>query len=199
MRGRRSLVTRRAKLEHKGCVITGASNPGASMPQTSTMQGDAVVLDARDRRFMLLALALARRAEGEGEVPVGAVLTRDDEVLGEGWNRPVGSNDPTAHAEIVAIRAAATHLRNYRLPGTTLYVTLEPCVMCAGAIVQARIARVVFGAHDPRAGAAGSVLNVLEHPILNHRAVLTAGVEAEACAMLLTDFFKARRGAVRTP
>lgn len=157
------------------------------------------MLDARDRRFMLLALALARRAEGEGEVPVGAVLTRDDEVLSEGWNRPVGSDDPTAHAEIVAIRAASAQLRNYRLPGTTLYVTLEPCAMCAGAIVQARIARVVFGAHDPRTGAAGSVLNVLDHPILNHRAVLTAGVEAEACAMLLTDFFKARRGAVRTP
>lgn len=157
------------------------------------------MLDARDRRFMLLALALARRAEDEGEVPVGALVTQDDNILGDGWNRPVGSNDPTAHAEIVAIRAASTQLRNYRLPGTTLYVTLEPCAMCAGAIVQARIARVVFGAHDPRAGAAGSVLNVLDHPILNHRAALTAGVEAEACAMLLTDFFKARRGAVRTP
>ena len=153
----------------------------------------------RDVRFMQLALALARRAEREGEVPVGALVTQDDNILGDGWNRPVGSNDPTAHAEIVAIRAASAQLRNYRLPGTTLYVTLEPCAMCAGAIVQARIARVVFGAHDPRTGAAGSVLNVLDHPILNHRAALTAGVEAEACAMLLTDFFKARRGAVRTP
>ena len=154
---------------------------------------------ARDVRFMQLALTLARRAEREGEVPVGALVTQDDNILGDGWNRPVGSNDPTAHAEIVAIRAASAQLRNYRLPGTTLYVTLEPCAMCAGAIVQARIARVVFGAHDPRTGAAGSVLNVLDHPILNHRAALTAGVEAEACAMLLTDFFKARRGAVRTP
>ena len=153
----------------------------------------------RDVRFMQLALALARRAEREGEVPVGALVTQDDNILGDGWNRPVGSNDPTAHAEIVAIRAASAQLRNYRLPGTTLYVTLEPCAMCAGAIVQARIARVVFGAHDPRTGAAGSVLNVLDHPILNHRAALTAGGEAEACAMLLTDFFKARRGAVRTP
>ncbi len=168
------------------------------MPQTPDNAGHVAVLDARDQRFMLLALALARRAACEGEVPVGAVLTRDDEVLGEGWNRPLGSDDPTAHAEIVAIRAAATHLRNYRLPGTTLYVTLEPCAMCAGAIIQARIARVVFGAHDPRTGAAGSVLNVLDHPILNHRAVLTAGVEAEACAMLLVDFFRARRAASRT-
>lgn len=148
---------------------------------------------------MQLALALARRAETAGEVPVGALVTRDDEVLGEGWNRPVDSHDPTAHAEIVAIRAAATKLANYRMPGTTLYVTLEPCAMCAGAVVQARIARVVFGAHDPRAGAAGSVLNLLCHPVLNHRAALTAGVEAEACAMLLVDFFKARRGAARTP
>ncbi len=152
----------------------------------------------RDQRFMQLALTLARRAESAGEVPVGALVTLDDEVLGEGWNRPVGSADPTAHAEIVAIRAAASRLCNYRMPGTTLYVTLEPCAMCAGAIVQARIARVVFGARDPRTGAAGSVLNVLEHPVLNHRAVLTAGVEAEACAMLLVDFFKARRAAARS-
>jgi len=158
---------------------------------------DADALQARDQRYMQLALALARRAACEGEVPVGAVVTQGDEVLGEGWNRPVSTDDPTAHAEIVAIRAAATRLRNYRMPGTTLYVTLEPCAMCAGAIVQARIARVVFGARDPRTGAAGSVLNVLEHPILNHRAALTAGVEAEACAMLLVEFFKARRGASR--
>jgi tRNA(adenine34) deaminase len=152
----------------------------------------------RDQRFMQLALTLARRAESAGEVPVGALVTLEDEVLGEGWNRPVGSADPTAHAEIVAIRAAASRLCNYRMPGTTLYVTLEPCAMCAGAIVQARIARVVFGARDPRTGAAGSVLNVLEHPVLNHRAVLTAGVEAEACAMLLVNFFKARRTAARS-
>ena len=153
---------------------------------------------ARDQRFMQVALALARRAECEGEVPVGALVTQGDEVLGEGWNRPVSSDDPTAHAEIVAIRAAASRLRNYRMPGTTLYVTLEPCAMCAGAIVQARIARVVFGARDPRTGAAGSVMNLLEHPILNHRAVVSGGVEAEACGMLLVDFFKARRAAARS-
>lgn len=169
------------------------------MPESSDPAANVDAQQVRDRHFMQLALALARRAESAGEVPVGAVVTHDDEVLGEGWNRPVGSDDPTAHAEIVAIRAAAAKLGNYRLPGTALYVTLEPCAMCAGAIVQARIARVVFGAHDPRAGAAGSVLNLLCHPVLNHRAALTAGVEAEACAMLLVDFFKARRGATRTP
>ena len=148
---------------------------------------------------MGIALALARRAEAEGEVPVGALVVRDDEVLGEGWNRPVASDDPTAHAEVVALRAAATRVANYRLPGATLYVTLEPCPMCAGAIVHARIARVVYGARDPRAGAAGSVMNVLEHPELNHRAEVMGGVEAEAAAMLLTDFFRARRATGRRP
>ena len=169
------------------------------MPEQFNTSSAAHAQGARDRHFMLLALSLAHRAQACGEVPVGAVLTRDDEVLGEGWNHPVSSADPTAHAEIVAIRAAAARLHNYRLPGTTLYVTLEPCAMCAGAIVQARVARVVFGAHDPRTGAAGSVLNVLDHPILNHRAALTAGVEAEACAMLLVGFFKARRATPRKP
>ena len=167
------------------------------MPEQSTIPLDADVQGARDRFFMLRALTLARRAESAGEVPVGAVLTCDGEMLGEGWNCPVSSMDPTAHAEILALRAAATRRHNYRLPGTTLYVTLEPCAMCAGAIVQARVARVVFGAHDPRTGAAGSVLNVLDHPILNHRAALTTGVEAEACAMLLVEFFKSRRAAAR--
>ena len=169
------------------------------MPGQSIIALDADAQAVRDRHFMQLALTLARRAETDGEVPVGAVLICNDEVLGEGWNRPVSSADPTAHAEILALRAAATRLHNYRLPGTTLYVTLEPCAMCAGAIVQARVARVVFGAYDPRAGAAGSVLNVLDHPILNHRAALTAGVEAEACAMLLVDFFKGRRAASCKP
>lgn len=148
---------------------------------------------------MGLALALARRAEAAGEVPVGALLVMGEEVLGEGWNQPVASHDPTAHAEVVALRAAALRVTNYRLPGSTLYVTLEPCPMCAGAIVHARVARVVYGARDPRAGAAGSVLNVLEHPVLNHRAIVLGGVEAETSAMLLTDFFRARRGAARRP
>lgn len=153
---------------------------------------------SRDHHWMRHALALARAAEAAGEVPVGAVITRDDEILGEGWNQPVASHDPTAHAEIVALRAAARRLGNYRMPGTTLYATLEPCAMCAGAIVQARVERVVYGAPDPRAGAAGSVLNVLDHPTLNHRATIVAGVEGEACGQLLVDFFRARRAAVRS-
>lgn len=150
-------------------------------------------VDERDRLWMRHALALAARAEAAGEVPIGAVVVSGDRMLGEGWNCPRSRRDPTAHAEIIAIRAAAGTLDNYRMPGTTLYATLEPCAMCAGAIVQARIARVVFGAHDPRAGAAGSVLNVLGHAQLNHRAEIVAGVEAAACARLLVDFFRARR------
>jgi len=142
---------------------------------------------------MAQALALARRAEQAGEVPVGALLVRDETVLAEGWNRPILSTDPTAHAEIVAMREAAVRLSNYRLPDTTLYVTLEPCAMCAGAIVHARIARVVFGAADPKTGAAGSVLNLLEHPQLNHQVVVVGGVLAEDCGNLLQAFFRTRR------
>ena len=144
---------------------------------------------------MQLALTLAARARAAGEVPVGALLVADGNVVGRGWNRPIGLNDPTAHAEILALREASARLRNYRLPGTTLYVTLEPCAMCAGAIVHARVARVVFGAYDKRAGAAGSVLDVLVNPELNHRPALVGGVEAERCAELLKRFFASRRGA----
>ena len=147
----------------------------------------------RDHAWMRHAIELAERAQAAGEVPVGALVVRAEEILGEGWNQPLGRHDPTAHAEIVALRAAAQRAANYRLPGTTLYATLEPCAMCAGAIVQARVERVVFGAHDPRAGAVGSVMNLLEHSTLNHRAVVVAGVEAAACAQLLVDFFRARR------
>lgn len=148
-----------------------------------------------DTRFMLRALELARHAEEAGEVPVGALVVQDGEVIGEGWNRPIVSNDPTAHAEIVALRAAAAHVQNYRLPGTTLYVTLEPCVMCAGAIVHARVARVVFGAPDPKNGAGGSVFNLLQAmPPLNHRADVVGGVLAGPCAQVLKDFFQPRRG-----
>jgi len=150
-------------------------------------------VSARDVMWMQRALALARAAEAAGEVPVGALVILDDAVLGEGANRSVAAHDPTAHAEILALRAAAATLGNYRLPGTTLYVTLEPCAMCAGALVQARVARVVYGACDPRSGAAGSVLNVLDHPALNHRTRITRGVESAACAELLTAFFQARR------
>ena len=142
---------------------------------------------------MRRALDLARHAEQAGEVPVGALVVLNDEVIGEGWNQPIVSHDPTAHAEIVALRAAAAHIKNYRLADTTLYVTLEPCTMCAGAIVQARIVRVVYGAADPKAGAAGSVFNLLESASLNHRAQVTGGVLAEDCRQGLKAFFQARR------
>jgi tRNA(adenine34) deaminase len=146
-----------------------------------------------DERFMRRALDLARHAEQAGEVPVGALVVLNDEVIGEGWNQPIVSHDPTAHAEIVALRAAATRMKNYRLTDTTLYVTLEPCAMCAGAIVQARVARVVYGAADPKAGAAGSVFNLLDSSALNHRAQITRGVLAEECGTMLRKFFEARR------
>jgi tRNA(adenine34) deaminase len=139
------------------------------------------------------ALDMARRAAAAGEVPVGAVLVMDGEVIGEGWNQPVATHDPTAHAEIVALRAAADRLANYRLIGSTLYVTLEPCVMCAGAILHARVARVVFGAYDPRAGASGSVFDVLETDRLNHRVDVVGGVRAAECRAVLTAFFEERR------
>jgi tRNA(adenine34) deaminase len=148
---------------------------------------------ATDQHWMARAIELALAAEAEGEVPVGAVLVAGEVALGEGYNRPIGACDPTAHAEIVALRAAASRLANYRLPGSTLYVTLEPCAMCAGAIVQARVERVVFGARDPRAGAAGSVFQVFGEARLNHRPQVTEGVMAERCGSLLTDFFRRRR------
>jgi len=146
-----------------------------------------------DLRYMERAFALAEAAERQGEVPVGAIIVRDGEVLGEGWNRPIGEADPTAHAEVVALRAAASKLGNYRLTGATLYVTLEPCAMCSGAIIHARLARVVFGAFDPRTGAAGSVLEVLNTTRLNHRVDITCGVLQAATAAQLQQFFRAKR------
>jgi tRNA(adenine34) deaminase len=146
-----------------------------------------------DVRWMRRALRLARRAARSGEVPVGAIVVREDKLLGAAANAPIGRHDPSAHAEVLALRRAAAHCGNYRLPGTTLYVTLEPCIMCVGAIVQARVERVVFGASDSRAGAVQTVFQVLDHPALNHRAAWTGGVEAEACAALLQEFFRARR------
>ena len=139
------------------------------------------------------AFALAEAAGRQGEVPVGALIVREGEVLGEGWNRPIGEADPTAHAEVVALRAAASKLGNYRLTGATLYVTLEPCAMCSGAIIHARLARVVFGAYDPRTGAAGSVLEVLNTTRLNHRVEIAGGVLQAANAAQLQQFFRARR------
>lgn len=146
-----------------------------------------------DENWMRKALDLARTAAEHDEVPVGAVLVYEGTVVGEGWNRPIESQDPTAHAEIVALRAAGIKARNYRLPGATLYVTLEPCAMCVGAVVHARIARLVFGAFDPKTGAAGSVFDLLQAPQHNHRVAVTAGVLAEPCGALLTNFFRARR------
>jgi tRNA(adenine34) deaminase len=143
--------------------------------------------------WMQHALALARRAEALGEVPVGAVVVRDGVVLGEGWNRPITDHDPTAHAEIVALRAAAQAAGNYRLPGSTLYVTLEPCLMCTGAMVHARVERLVFGAYDAKRGAAGSQFDAFTAPGLNHRVEVTGGVLAEECAALLQAFFRQRR------
>jgi tRNA(adenine34) deaminase len=139
------------------------------------------------------ALGLARKAEQEGEVPVGAVLIQEDEIIGEGWNQPVTRNDPTAHAEIMALRAAGRQQQNYRLPDTTLYVTLEPCQMCAGAIVHARVKRLVFGAYDPKTGAAGTVVNAFEGEHLNHKVEVEGGICKDMCSKSLSDFFKKRR------
>ena len=139
------------------------------------------------------ALELARRAQAEGEVPVGAVVVLDEKVIGEGWNRPVSASDPTAHAEIQAMRAAASTRKNYRLVGATLYVTLEPCAMCVGAMFHARIRRVVFGAADPKTGAAGSTVDLFEEKRLNHHALVQGGVLAAECGALLSGFFASRR------
>ena len=147
----------------------------------------------RDVDFMRRALELAQRAALDAEVPVGALLVRGDDVIGEGWNRPIMSQDPTAHAEVVALRAAAQRLQNYRLERTTLYVTLEPCAMCVGAVLNARVSRVVFGAWDPKAGACGSVIDLPREPKLTHRVDVFGGVCSDESAALLRDFFESRR------
>ena len=146
-----------------------------------------------DSDFMRRALELAREAQLRGEVPVGAVIVKEGRIIAEGFNRPISSHDPTAHAEIVAMRAAAETLASYRLLDATLYVTLEPCAMCAGAMVHARIKRLVYGASDPRAGAAGSIFNVANHSALNHRIECDGGLMYEECGTLLKDFFTAKR------
>jgi tRNA(adenine34) deaminase len=150
-------------------------------------------LDSIDQGFMRAALDLAREAAAADEVPVGAVLVVDGEIVGRGFNQPILRHDPTAHAEIMAIRDASARLGNYRLPGSTLYVTLEPCVMCSGAIMHARVERVVFGARDPKTGAAGSVIDLYGEDRLNHHAEIEGGVLAEECGALLSAFFAARR------
>ena len=147
-----------------------------------------------DERWMRHALRLAERAREQGEVPVGAVLVKDNEIVAEGWNQPIAHHDPSAHAEMVALRTASQALKNYRLNGLTLYVTLEPCVMCAGAIIHARLSRLVFGADDAKAGAVRSVYDVIATPRLNHRLDWTGGVLADECGGVLSAFFKTKRG-----
>jgi tRNA(adenine34) deaminase len=146
-----------------------------------------------DLNHLRAAITEAHAAEADGEVPVGAVVVHNNTIIGRGQNRVLRDNDPTAHAEIVALREAGFHLRNYRLEDCTLYVTLEPCAMCAGAIIHARLSRLVYAAPDPKAGACGSALSVLNHPALNHKLELLPGLLAEECGSLLTNFFRKRR------
>jgi len=153
----------------------------------------------RDHAFMQRALQLARHGASRGEVPVGALLVRGEEVLAEAWNRPIGESDPSAHAEMLALCGAARRLGNYRVLDSTLYVTMEPCVMCAGAIVHARVARVVYGAPDERWGGCGSVLDVLAPGRWNHDVQIRSGLMAEECAALLREFFQARRTRRKAP
>ena len=150
-------------------------------------------MTATDNDYMQIALSLARQAAQNGEVPVGAIIVKDSVVIGRGANAPISMQDPTAHAEIVAIREAAQYMGNYRLVGCTLYVTLEPCAMCCGTIQHARIAKLVYGANDPKTGACGSIINLMNEPKLNHHCEVISGVLAEECGAMLTTFFKQRR------
>jgi tRNA(adenine34) deaminase len=150
-------------------------------------------MPANDERWMAYALALGREAGARGEVPVGAIVVCDGAIVGRGGNAPIAGNDPTAHAEIAALREAATRLGNYRLPGCALYVTLEPCAMCAGAILHARLSRLVFGARDPKTGACGSVIDLFAERRLNHHTRVVGGIAADACGRMLTQFFAERR------
>jgi len=151
---------------------------------------------ADDEQWMRYAIALAKQGQSYDEVPVGAVIVKDNQIIGEGWNQPIGQHDPTAHAEIVALRAAGHSQANYRLLDTTLYVTLEPCVMCAGAIIHARVSRVVFGAGDPKAGAAGSIVDIFSNSRLNHHVQVQGGILSEECGSLLSQFFKSKRNTI---
>ena len=150
-----------------------------------------------DMQHMRAAIEQAELARATGEVPVGAVLVMDSEIVGRGFNQPISAHDPTAHAEVMALRNAGLHQANYRLPGSTLYVTLEPCVMCCGAIMHARVERVVFGARDPKTGAAGSVIDLFAESRLNHHAQVQGGVLAEECGAMLSRFFAERRVKVK--
>lgn len=158
-----------------------------------TIKDKQLETESLDVFWMQHAIELAKKAEAEGEVPVGAVIVKDDVVVGEGWNRPIIDNDPTAHAEMMALRAAAQTLNNYRLNDTTLYVTLEPCCMCAGAIIHARVSRVVYGAIDPKAGAVTSMFEILGTDKLNHKVEVKGELLADECGLLLTEFFRNKR------
>ncbi|WP_340615668.1 tRNA adenosine(34) deaminase TadA [Xenorhabdus entomophaga] len=146
-----------------------------------------------DEYWMRRAIELAMRAQEKGEIPVGAVLVADNEIIAEGFNHPITDHDPTAHAEIIALRRGGIQVQNYRLLNTTLYVTLEPCIMCAGAMVHSRIQRLVYGASDMKTGAAGSLIDILRHPAMNHQIDITGGVLAQECSSMLSAFFKQRR------
>jgi len=163
------------------------------MQPTAAIELDAAHADEHDVRMMREALALAAAAEAAGEVPVGAVVTLDGHIVGRGFNAPISLHDPTAHAEIQALRDAARLLGNYRIPGAVLYVTLEPCAMCVGAMLHSRVARIVFGAADPKTGACGSVIDLPADRRLNHHAQVTAGVLREECGARLSSFFASRR------
>jgi len=153
----------------------------------------SVVFADEDQRWIKEAIVLAKQAADDGEVPVGAVVVKDGKIIGRGWNQNIGLNDPTAHAEIMAMREAGNSLANHRLPGCTLYVTLEPCVMCAGAMIHARLDRIVFAATDPKTGAAGGKFDLLSNPAHNHAPVVTGGCLADECSAILKDFFRQRR------
>ena len=157
------------------------------------LPNDSAASSALDEAFMRRALALAHEAGSLGEVPVGALVVKDGEIVGEGYNRPISTRDPTAHAEIVALREAARRMGNYRLSDTSLYVTLEPCVMCAGAMIHARVARLVFGARDPKTGVAGSVVNIFSSKGVNYTVSVTGPVLAADCGAVLSEFFRVRR------
>ncbi len=164
-----------------------------SVPNPQPQQPSPAVAEYSHEYWMNHAISLAKRAWEEGEVPVGAVLVHHNQVIGEGWNRSIGRHDPTAHAEIMALRQGGLVLGNYRLLETTLYVTLEPCVMCAGAMVHSRIGTLVYGAKDAKTGAVGSLMDVINHPGMNHQVQVIDGVLAPICAALLSDFFRYRR------
>ena len=144
-------------------------------------------------QWMQRAYELAVMARDNDEVPVGAVIVLNDRIIGEGWNQPISSNDPTAHAEVIALKQAGKHIKNYRLPGATMYVTLEPCAMCAGALVHARLAKLVYATDDPKSGACGSVLDITQHDALNHKVEIECGTMQDECRKLLQDFFQQKR------